>query len=116
MHPGLKVLVGAFMVVLGIFASLTYSTEILNFTQAVIGPLLVLVGAFIIWLESDEWKLAMQKDTDRGFDIQQRLEAKEKQSKKKEETTESEGNECPVCSKEFDTERGMKIHKAQKHG
>jgi len=105
------------MVVLGIFASLTYSTEILNFTQAVIGPLLVLVGAFIIWLESDEWKLRMQKDTDRGFDIQQRLEAKEKEKKSKEESEveESGGNECPVCGKEFDTARGMKIHKAQKH-
>jgi len=107
------------MVVLGIFASLTYSTEILNFTQAVIGPLLVIVGAFIIWLESDEWKLRMQKDTDRGFDIQQRLETKKEKSKKKEkehqETETSTRNKCPVCGKEFDTERGMKIHKAQKH-
>lgn len=117
MHPAIKVIIGAAMVVLGIFSSLTYSTELVNLVKAFVGPLLVLVGAFIIWLESDELKLSREKDSDRGFDVQQSL--KEQASKTgKEESAQKTGSDriaCPDCGKEFDTERGMKIHRTQKH-
>jgi len=61
MSPVLKIFVGALMMVLGIFTSVTYSNQLLNLLQGGIGPLLVLVGAFIVWLESDEWKMQRQQ-------------------------------------------------------
>ena len=121
MHPAIKVVIGAIMVVLGIYSSLTYSTEFLNLVKAVVGPLLVLVGAFIVWLESDELKLSRESESDRGFDVQQNLkEQASKTGTSSETTTETEDSssdriECPECGKEFDTERGMKIHRTQKH-
>jgi hypothetical protein len=122
MHPAIKVVIGAIMVVLGIYSSLTYSTEFLNLVKAVVGPLLVLVGAFIVWLESDELKLSRESESDRGFDVQQNLKEQASKtgssSEKSDETENASSNdriECPDCGKEFDTERGMKIHRTQKH-
>jgi len=125
MHPAIKILVGALMVVLGIF-SLTLPDFFQAFVTLVkggIGPILILVGAFIIWLESDEWKMRRSEEKEeRNMGVQQQLqeEVKErKQASTQEETTEEEAEEdkhaCPECGKEFDTERGMKIHQAQKH-
>lgn len=121
MHPVLKIIVGALMVVLGVYSSLTYSAELIDLVTAVIGPLLVLVGAFIIWLESDELKLSREESSDRGFDVQQSLKDQTETTKQEEtETPESQQTTsdriaCPDCGKEFDTERGMKIHRTQKH-
>lgn len=120
MHPAIKVAFGALMVVLGVYSSLSYTSELVNFVQAVIGPLLILVGAFIIWLESDEWRLNMEDDSDRGFDVQQSLKPQTEEKQDKEAIKEaakdtSDKIACPDCGKEFDTERGMKIHRTQKH-
>ncbi|MFO7794266.1 MAG: hypothetical protein R6V35_04810 [Candidatus Nanohaloarchaea archaeon] len=120
MHPAIKVAFGALMVVLGVYSSLSYTSELVNFVQAVIGPLLILVGAFIIWLESDEWRLNMEDDSDRGFDVQQSLKPQTEDNNDKEAIKEaaqdsSDKIACPDCGKEFDTERGMKIHRTQKH-
>ena len=122
MHPAIKVVIGAIMVVLGIYSSLTYSTELSNLVKAVVGPLLVLVGAFIVWLESDELKLSRESESDRGFDVQQNLKeqasktgSSSEKSSETEKASSSDRIECPDCGKEFDTERGMKIHRTQKH-
>lgn len=43
---------------------------------------------------------------------------KEKSEEEEEKEKESRGKgkvKCPVCGKEFDTERGMKIHKGKAH-
>ncbi|MFB6100013.1 MAG: hypothetical protein ABEK16_01955 [Candidatus Nanohalobium sp.] len=61
MSPIIKILVGALMMVLGIFTGITYSTELVNVIQGGLGPLLVLVGAFIVWLESDELKVRREE-------------------------------------------------------
>lgn len=60
MHPILKILAGAVMVVAGVYSSVTYWPELVTMIKAAVGPFLVLVGAFIVWLESDELK--MQRD------------------------------------------------------
>lgn len=65
MSPVLKILVGALMMVLGIFTSITYSTELVNVVQGGLGPLLILVGAFIVWLESDELKVQREEKQER---------------------------------------------------
>ena len=82
MSPILKILVGALMMVLGIFTSITYSNELVMLILGGIGPLLVLVGAFIVWLESDELKVQREessstKETDSEFGGQQTLDQQE---------------------------------------
>jgi len=119
MHPAIKILIGALMVVLGVF-SLTlpdFFQAFVTLVQGSIGPLLILVGAFIIWLESDEWKMRKtQGDSDRNMGVQQQLQEEVKERREsKEEDEQDEKHACPDCGKEFDTERGMKIHQAQKH-
>lgn len=56
------------MTVIGVYSSITFSDQLLDLVLGGIGPLLVLIGAFIVWLESDEWKMKReenkkQKDT-----------------------------------------------------
>jgi hypothetical protein len=120
MHPIVKVLFGVLMIIVGVYSSLTYSAELVNIIQAGIGPILIVVGAFIIWLESDEWKLSMEEEADRGMDVQKSLKDNRAASETSETETESQETSsdkisCPDCGKEFDTERGMKIHRTQKH-
>jgi hypothetical protein len=128
MHPAFKILIGALMVILGFYSIVEFSAELFTVIKGSIGVLLVLVGAFIVWLESDEWKLRKTEDSKRQ-QIQQQFKPGEEQQTS--ETTESEGQEeiqeavegetdnekfaCPECGREFDTSRGMKIHQAQKH-
>ncbi|WEL23694.1 hypothetical protein [Candidatus Nanohalovita haloferacivicina] len=122
MHPAVKILIGALMVVVGVYSTATQLDKLLYLVKGSIGPLLVLIGAFIIWLESDEWK--MMRDSSRGDSVQQQFqpanqgsvqEEVKEQVEKTEEEVEEEKHACPECGKEFDTERGMKIHYSQKH-
>ena len=121
MHPAIKILIGALMVVLGIF-SLTVESffqAFLTLIKGGIGPILILVGAFIIWLESDEWKMRRKESGEErnNMGVQQQLqeEVKERREAEEKEEAEDEKHACPQCGKEFDTERGMKIHQTQKH-
>lgn len=128
MHPAFKILIGALMVVLGFYSIIDFSAELLTVLKGSIGVLLVLVGAFIVWLESDEWKLRKTDDSKRQ-QIQQQFQSSGEGSKEQETPTQEEqqveqsstdSNEgekfaCPECGREFDTSRGMKIHQAQKH-
>ncbi|MFB6144984.1 MAG: C2H2-type zinc finger protein [Candidatus Nanohaloarchaea archaeon] len=113
------------MVVIGVYSTVTFWQELYLFIKAGIGPLLILVGAFIVWLESDEWKMRREQGADRG--LQQQFESAAQETRtsaqdvKEEVTTQdnmqegTEGYTCPECGKTFDTERGMHIHQAQKH-
>lgn len=114
MHPALKIIVGALMVVVGVFSSVTFLEELVTLVKAGIGPLLVLIGAFIVWLESDEWK--MRRDEQRDTGVQQQFQQAEPVAEEPEpEPEEEEGHTCSECGKTFDTERGLHIHQAQKH-
>ncbi|PSG99640.1 MAG: hypothetical protein BRC28_03625 [Nanohaloarchaea archaeon SW_4_43_9] len=119
MHPALKILVGALMVTLGVYSTLGFWPEVLTFVKAGIGPLLVLVGAFIVWLESDELKMRREQKESSQTDGMQRqfTEAIEGETDEGVEQAQpvQEGNTCSECGKTFDTERGMHIHQAQKH-
>ncbi len=69
MHPVVKILVGAVMVVVGVYSSVTFLDQLVALLKAGIGPLLVLVGAFIVWLETDEWKMRREQkqEEERGL-------------------------------------------------
>lgn len=100
------------MIVVGVFSTVTYLDELLFMVKGAVGPLLILVGAFIVWLESDEWKMRRQEDQTRTG-VREEFQTREDSQEETQESTDRYA--CPECGKEFDTERGMKIHQAQKH-
>lgn len=75
MHPGIKVLIGALMTVAGVYTSITFSDQLVTLVLGGLGPLLILVGAFIVWLESDEWKMKREESKeDRTNGLQEQLQ------------------------------------------
>ncbi|MFB6208655.1 MAG: hypothetical protein ABEJ56_00780 [Candidatus Nanohaloarchaea archaeon] len=107
MHPALKILIGALLIVAGVFSTILNFDKLVYVARAGIGPILALVGAFIVWLESDELKMRREESRE----VQQQFS----EVAETEETVEDDRHECPECGKKFDTERGMHIHQAQKH-
>lgn len=108
------------MVIVGVYSSITFWPELLTLVKAGIGPLLLLVGAFIVWLESDELKMRRQERSSGEGMQQQFTDAIESETSTEETESESvaepeEGHTCGQCGKTFDTERGLHIHQAQKH-
>ena len=91
MSPVLKIFVGALMMVLGIFTSVTYSNQLINLILGGIGPLLILLGAFIVWLESDEWKMQRKQSSTQSSEStgQQTLTQSEKEADVSQETREA---------------------------
>jgi hypothetical protein len=89
MHPGIKVLFGATLTVAGVYLSITFSKQLVTLALGGVGPLLVLVGAFIVWLESDEWKMKRQnKSGNTSSSLQEQLQNAQsmRQQNQKEET------------------------------
>lgn len=122
MHPAFKVLVGTLMIVLGVFSLIAFSSEVLVVLQGTIGFFLVVLGAFIVWLESDEWKLSRESQKEDSREVQQKFEPQKAVNEEETQSKTSQGPEtedgkfaCPECGSEFDTQRGMNIHRAQKH-
>jgi ABC-type multidrug transport system fused ATPase/permease subunit len=98
MHPGIKVLFGATLTVAGVYLSITFSKQLVTLALGGVGPLLVLVGAFIVWLESDEWKMRRQNksgNTSSGLQEQLQNAQSMRQQNQQEETntSNSEANE-----------------------
>ncbi len=115
MHPATKILIGALMIVVGVYVSISpFRPEVIDLVQGSIGPLLALIGAFIVWLESDEWKMRREQQT-AGLQQEFQAETITSEVEETEEEEETEGHTCPECGSTFDTERGMHIHQAQKH-
>ncbi|MFB6241664.1 MAG: hypothetical protein ABEJ36_02565 [Candidatus Nanosalina sp.] len=84
MHPAVKVLIGALMVVVGAYTSITFSEQLIDLVLGGLGPLLILLGAFIVWLESDEWKMQRsERKQDETTGLQEQLQ--NAQSMRKEE-------------------------------
>ncbi len=72
------------MVVVGVYASVTFWNQLLVMVKAGVGPLLVLIGAFIVWLETDEWKMRRQQKREsqglqREFQPRRRVEREEEE-------------------------------------
>jgi len=85
MHPAVKVLIGALMIVVGAFSSITFSDQLINLVLGGIGPILILLGAFIVWLESDEWKMQRDDKQKKATGLQEQLQdAQSMRNKQKE--------------------------------
>lgn len=87
MSPVLKIFVGALMMVLGIFTSVTYSNQLINLILGGVGPLLILLGAFIVWLESDEWKMQRKQKNDHQTNSTGQQTLKQRETKEVEKET-----------------------------
>ena len=81
-----KVLAGALMIVLGVYSSVTFWDQLVNLVAGAIGPVLILVGAFIVWLETDEWKLQREKKEEKQSKqgLQREFQPSDSVQKKKE--------------------------------
>ena len=92
MHPAVKVLIGALMIVVGAYTSITFSDQLINLVLGGIGPVLILLGAFIVWLESDEWKMQRtEKQQERTTGLQEQLQnAQSMRKEEKEPQTQSQ--------------------------
>ncbi len=74
MHPAVKVLIGALMIVVGAYSSINFSDQLINLVLGGVGPLLILLGAFIVWLESDEWKMQRSEKQQKATGLQEQLQ------------------------------------------
>lgn len=127
MNAVIKVVIGALMVVLGVYSSVTFWNELLMLVKAGIGPLLILVGAFIVWLETDELKMEREQKKDekekkglqREFQPEQAVTKSSKQSSvKKDYSDVLSGNvdEVKDAVREMPNPDFKAILKAEKRG
>ena len=95
MHPAAKILVGAIMIATGAYTSITFMDQLTTLILGSVGPLLILIGAFLVWLESDEWKMNRQeKQKDKKSGLQEQLNTaktiREQQKKQSQEQNNQE--------------------------
>jgi|GEM_PF-1370280 len=97
MHPAAKILVGALMIATGAYTSITFMDQLTAIILGGLGPLLIVTGAFIVWLESDEWKMSRsEKQKDKKSGLQEQLNTaktiREQQKKQSQEQNNQERN------------------------
>lgn len=88
------------MIAVGVFSTITFNEQIIAMLKGVLGPVLILLGAFIVWLESDEWKLKTQEKKEskqkQNLDVQKSLS---------ETSKEDQGTKQPRQEAKTDTAR-----------
>lgn len=123
MGPRVKMVLGALLVLLGAawyvpggpfnsslasFSSLTNLQSLAVSFQGGLGVFLLLIGAFVVWIERDELRIRREMESRAGDRVRESME-----------TVAENGGEasyvCEECGEEFDTERGLKVHQGQKH-
>jgi hypothetical protein len=94
MHPAVKVLIGALMIVVGAYTSITFSEQLIDMVLGGIGPLLILLGAFIVWLESDEWKMQRsERQQNETTGLQEQLQNAQSMRKEEKESQREQGQQ-----------------------
>ena len=57
MHPVIKIIIGAILLIGGVAWTYFYMNDFIGLLKGVVGPLVALVGLFMVWLELDELKI-----------------------------------------------------------
>lgn len=138
MNTVLKIILGAIMVIGGIYWYVAPKvmgiamgganlSALITILRGSIGVLIFLIGVFIVWIEADELK--MEKEIEEFDEPEFETEEEEEETEEvkaavtggseEDSEIESEENEevheCDICGKEFETERGLKIHMGREH-
>lgn len=71
LHPVAKIVIGAILLIGGVAWTYYYLTDFISILKGIIGPIVALVGLFVVWLELDELK------------IEKELASEEKKSRKR---------------------------------
>lgn len=119
-----KVMAGALMIVLGVYSSVTFWEQLVALAAGAIGPVLILVGAFIVWLETDEWKLQREKKEEQkqsSQGLQREFQARDSVQKKQSRTSYSDVvsgtvEEVKDAVRELDNPNYKAVLKAEKQG
>lgn len=105
----------------GIGAFLGYWTTLLNWQallvlfQGGLGIIVLLIGAFVMWIEWDELKMRRELEEAGLGSVERSVEAAATGAEETAEV-ETEGDYvCDDCGETFDSERGLHIHEGMKH-
>lgn len=125
MSAALKLVFGVILVLVGIWLlvpsawissvktstvsgyDLNWGGEFVQVLKGAIPPFLVLIGALVVWIESEEMKAPEVPEIEEDFEVEEELET--------ETVEETEEFTCDECGKSFDSKRGLAVHKGQKH-
>ncbi len=130
MGPRSKMVVGALLAIGGVwwyvpggpfnsalvpFSTLTNLQGLSIAVQGGLGIAALVIGLFIVWIERDELRIRREMESrEFGEQVQESVQAVAEQAGG---GAEDGGDEftCDACGKSFDSERGLNIHKGQKH-
>lgn len=133
MGPRGKMIIGALLVFFGvgwyttgIGSFFAYWTALLNWhallvlIQGGLGIIVLLIGAFVMWIEWDEMRMRQELEDAGLGEIERSVEAATTEPEEEEaaetEAVETEGEYvCDECGESFDSERGLHIHEGMKH-
>jgi hypothetical protein len=125
MSAAMKLILGVILVLIGLWllvpsawissvkpgsvsgVSVNWGDEFLIVLKGLIPPFLVLIGALVVWIESEEMKAPEVPEIEEDFEVEEELE--------EEVEEESEEFKCEECGRSFDSKRGLSAHKAQAH-
>lgn len=108
--------VGTVMMIAGFFLGFNWTDQLLVVLKGISSIVLIGLGAFIVWLEAGDTSTEKEKERVQSKLKQEATRGSQASGNGESREQSQDRVKCPVCGKEFDTERGMKIHKAQKHG
>lgn len=126
MSAALKLVLGVILVLIGLWLlapsswistvksssvrgmDLNWGNEFIQVLKGAIPPFLVLIGALVVWIESEEMKAPEVPEVKEDFEVEEEIGGGL-------EEPEEEEFRCEECGKTFDSERGLKVHKSQAH-
>ncbi|MDY6762066.1 MAG: C2H2-type zinc finger protein [Candidatus Nanohaloarchaea archaeon] len=95
------------------FSALTNLQSLAVAVQGSLGLVALLIGLFVVWIERDELRIRREMESrEFGEQVQESVQAVAQGGERDEETGE---HTCEECGESFDSERGLNIHKGQKH-
>lgn len=129
MGPRGKMIIGVLLVFFGvgwyttgIGAFLGYWTTLLNWqallvlVQGGLGIFVLLIGAFVMWIEWDELRMRRELEEAGLGSVERSVEAATEEPEEETAEVETEGDHvCDECGKTFDSERGLHIHEGMQH-
>ncbi|MFB6294688.1 MAG: hypothetical protein ABEI97_02925 [Candidatus Nanohaloarchaea archaeon] len=98
------------------FSTLTNMQSLSIAVQGGLGVAALVIGLFIVWIERDELRIRREMESrEFGEQVQESVQAVAEQGASTGGDDEDGEHTCSECGDSFDSERGLSIHKGQKH-